>query len=573
MISGLLTVLIILVAGVTAFLLTERRLEPTIPLGPFFSLPVPQSLVDTTPMWQLLYLTGATVLLGAIQAVLIWFSYRQVIERAGQALDGLHVRMLQRTLSRASDEGVAAQRWKAEQLLEKSLPQVRSGLISWWRAIPRSIVTLVGCLGVAMLIDPALTLLAAISGLLLWRLATYMTDDDDESSGDWELPDARRRLLELLQQAPLLARIQSRHGVDHLYSEQLRLLKSKQQRVDLHWSRLVPIVGFGLGLALALLALVMGGRILDQQHSLNLAGAMVLLLFVIAAAAAGFRILAMIRELGPARKAANNLYDFLDAHPSPPSSMLVGFANLRQSVQLERVSLLDGLGHPLLEDLSLELKPGQIIALMGKEPVGVQAVVELLMGYGRPHEGRLTFDGINVAEIHPNSLSKQVMWVAADGPLWPGTIIENISADQEISLDEIVDVTKQLGIYDDLQNLPDGFNTVVTTGDARLSATLEFGIGLSRALVRCPAVAILEEPPRDPQGTADELPTRGLRQLALSGSLVIVLPRRLSSLRAADRVLLLHQGKLAVEGTHQALLESNDLYRHLNYLLFNPYRK
>jgi ABC-type multidrug transport system fused ATPase/permease subunit len=524
-------------------------------------------------MWQLLYLTGATVLLGAIQAVLIWFSYRQVIERAGQALDGLHVRMLQRTLSRASDEGVAAQRWKAEQLLEKSLPQVRSGLISWWRAIPRSIVTLVGCLGVAMLIDPALTLLAAISGLLLWRLATYMTDDDDESSGDWELPDARRRLLELLQQAPLLARIQSRHGVDHLYSEQLRLLKSKQQRVDLHWSRLVPIVGFGLGLALALLALVMGGRILDQQHSLNLAGAMVLLLFVIAAAAAGFRILAMIRELGPARKAANNLYDFLDAHPSPPSSMLVGFANLRQSVQLERVSLLDGLGHPLLEDLSLELKPGQIIALMGKEPVGVQAVVELLMGYGRPHEGRLTFDGINVAEIHPNSLSKQVMWVAADGPLWPGTIIENISADQEISLDEIVDVTKQLGIYDDLQNLPDGFNTVVTTGDARLSATLEFGIGLSRALVRCPAVAILEEPPRDPQGTADELPTRGLRQLALSGSLVIVLPRRLSSLRAADRVLLLHQGKLAVEGTHQALLESNDLYRHLNYLLFNPYRK
>ncbi len=572
--SSLLAPLILLLFGVLAYFFTVRQLpNDSIPLGRFLTLPVPEALTKLNPPGQLVALVVIGVLLAIALAITVWISYRGVLQRAGEATESLYQKMLQRMLDRAHDEGVASQRWKAQQLIEKSLPQVRVGLIAWWRALPRAPVLFLSCGILAILIDPWMTLLAATAGLLIWRLLLWLRDEDEEQTSNWELPETQRHLIETLQQAPLLARIQPAHGIDLLYNQQIRTLRQVQQRIDGRWARWIPAVGLAFGLAFAILSLVLGGTLLDPSTGLNLPAAMVLVLSVLTSALAAGRLLTLWQELGPARLAADAVYSFLDFYRSQPSSIMVGLPMVREGVRFDRVSLQDVMGTPLLDRVSMELRPGEVVALMGVESVGLQAMVELLMGYGKPSGGKLAFDGIDVTTIHPHSLSKQVIWVAADGPLWSGSVEDNIRAGGDASLDRIVTVCRDLGLYAHLQALPEGLSTIISPGEGRLSPPASYAIGLARAIVKQPAVVVLQEPPRDTAEVGDDLVAAGLQQLANTGSIVVVLPRRINTLRQADRVVLIHHGQIHVEGTHAHLLENNDLYRHLNYLLFNPYRQ
>ncbi len=573
-VSGLIAPAIMVLVGVIAWFLMNQQLPAEgVPLGRYLTIPIPASLATMRPVAQLMALISFGVILAAIESLTIWLAYRGILQRAGEAIDKLHMRVLQGMVDRAQEEGVAAQRLKAEQLIDKTLPQLRSGLIAWWRAVPRSFVLLLGCSLIAVMIDPWLSLLAGLSGALVWRLVLWMRDDDEDQVSTWELPESRRQLMDLLQHAPLLARIQPASSIDHRFNDQLKNLRNLHQRIELPWARMIPLLGFAVSIAIGVLALVLGASLLDRSTGLNVSAAMVLVLCVAGSVAASARLLFLYRELGPARIASANLYSFLDYYPGQPSSVLVGLPAVREQVRFDRVSLRDGLGQPLLNQITLEFHPGEVIALMGVESVGLQALVEMLMGYGRPTTGRLTFDGIDVSEIHPNSLAKQVIWVSSDGPLWSGTVVENIRAGSDATIDRIVSVCRSFGLYEYIQSLPDGLNTVISPGDSQLPTPVNYAIGLARAIVKQPAVVVLQEPSRVASEAADDLAGAGLQQLANTGSIVVVLPRRISTLRNADRVILVHHGKVEVEGKHQQLLESNDLYRHLNYLLFNPYRQ
>ena len=239
--------------------------------------------------------------------------------------------------------------------------------------------------------------------------------------------------------------------------------------------------------------------------------------------------------------------------------------------------MYDGLGQKLLDGLSVELKPGTVTALMGSDRVSVQTLAELLLGCGRPATGRLAFEGLEVGEIHPNSLSKQVIWVAQDGPMWDDTVEENIRAGGDADRDRIIEIARSIGLYDAIQQLPEGFQTVIGPHEQRIEPIDRYGIGLARAILKNPSVAVLQEPSRA-LGPAtpnpdDERIAKAVKQLTDAGVIVVILPQRIPSLRSADRVVLVHQGKVVVEGSHAHLLENHDLYRHLNYLLFNPYRQ
>jgi ABC-type transport system involved in cytochrome bd biosynthesis fused ATPase/permease subunit len=199
--------------------------------------------------------------------------------------------------------------------------------------------------------------------------------------------------------------------------------------------------------------------------------------------------------------------------------------------------------------------------------------MELMMGFGRPSEGRVLIDGIRLLDVHPAALATNVMWIEPDGPIWDGTIIENLrGSDDSINNTDVVAALEKVDVYERLQRLPEGLNTYVNAGDLGLGVETTYAMGVARALLHKPPVLLAMEPPPPAEHLAQDPCLKSLRELVDSGTLVIMLPRRLQTLRTADRVVLLNGPRLVGEGKHADLLNNSDLYRHLNYLLFNPYR-
>ncbi|MCA9161636.1 MAG: hypothetical protein KDA62_01605, partial [Planctomycetales bacterium] len=122
-----------------------------------------------------------------------------------------------------------------------------------------------------------------------------------------------------------------------------------------------------------------------------------------------------------------------------------------------------------------------------------------------------------------------------------------------------------------VQNLPDGFTTVIGNHEVRLRPDESLRIALSRALLRNPSLLILEEPPAPPT-EAETAELDAAIQRVADGRTLILLPHRLATLRSADKIVLLHEGRVHAMGTHAELIQSSDLYRHINYVRFNPFR-
>ena len=202
-----------------------------------------------------------------------------------------------------------------------------------------------------------------------------------------------------------------------------------------------------------------------------------------------------------------------------------------------------------------------------------QALVELLMGYGRPVSGRLLIDGVLVSDLTPESLSNCSLWVSADGPLITGTVQDNLSRRTgdyaSLDINQILRASKAMDI---VQRLPDGMATLITPGDDRLTDDAAFRLGIARANLRSPSVVVIEEPDKHVDAKTEQDTVEAICSLIKPTSITVLMPHRLLTLRQCDSVLLLHDHKVVDIGTHAELLQRCELYRHLNYVRFNPFR-
>ncbi len=573
--AGILVPCLIVTLGLIAMLLDEQGLRTSpVRLGANLRIPIGEPLLQLPPLIQLTYLVGLGILLAIAFSILTWIHRYGADSRSRAVTMKFHQDVLRQSLRRAEIEGAVAQRAKAQALVEQRLPQLSRGLSSWWRAVPRSVVMLLGCVALALLVNIPLASLAVISGLLLWQLYRSLRQVIESESSTWESPRARRRLVNLIGQAPLLARTQSGGAVDQAFTNELDALYRRLAIQHRHRGRLWPIMTLVSSLAIALVILGLGVNLFDDESGLSLPSALVLGLSLGSAVAGSIRLVEAITASTNCDETARHVYQYLQIiDDAPPSEQRVGLAGLRDKVELTDVTLGDVGSDVILSNVSLQLRPGTLVALLGTNNMSTLSLAELLLGIGRPGQGRIMIDGISMRDIHPRSLVKNVLWIGADGPLAEASVIDNIAAGHSnVDPHDIMLVTQQLGIYDSLMRLSEGLQTILTPGDTRLSSEERYAIGISRALLHKPPIVVVEEPPLPPEELATDNCLTALRSLVDQNSLVLILPRRLQTLRKADRVLLLGGTKLAGEGKHNELLQTSDLYRHLNYQLFNPYR-
>ncbi|OYP37459.1 ABC transporter ATP-binding protein [Rhodopirellula sp. MGV] len=576
LLAGILVPVLVLVFGLISFLLETKSIEQSpVRLGVNLSVPLPEAFIDQAPLMQLTQLTSLAFAISVMFCFAVW-RHRRVADRRAMAITkSLHYQILKQSVRRAELEGAAAQSASARALIGRHLPSLGRGLSLWYRVVPRSVLLLLGCVTVALVVHIYLAIIAVISGVMMWRLYTKVRGTDVEDAGKWEQPQLRDQIASLVARAPQMARLQAkgiaeesfRHEVDQLYHS----LDDNESRRGRIW----PTLFLAASAAIAIMVIGLGLNLLETDLGLSLSSAIVLGLALAGAFSAVWRILSLGRHL---RTVSGPACDFVYAYlktsdEATPSEQRVGLAGLRDGVEFRDVSLFGSHGQPILNHITTGFKPRSLAVLLGTDSVSTQAMAEMLMGFGRPATGEVRIDGLKLLDVHPASLSKNVMWIDPSGPLWDGTIEENLAGgDSTLNSSDIVEALREVDVYEQISRLPEGLSTYASVEDKSLSTEATYGIGLARALLHRPPILLVSEPPSISTQLDDDPCLRALNKLVSQGSLVVVLPRRLQTLRSADRVILLNGADLAGEGRHADLLSDSDLYRHMNYLLFNPYR-
>jgi ATP-binding cassette subfamily B multidrug efflux pump len=223
----------------------------------------------------------------------------------------------------------------------------------------------------------------------------------------------------------------------------------------------------------------------------------------------------------------------------------------------------------VLKDLNFQIKKGERIALVGETGGGKTSVISLLLKYYSPQDGDILIDGRSLANIDRHSLRSRIGFVPQDVILFPGSILDNLRLfDAAIPDDTIYRAAKRAKIHQRIMDLPDGYKTNIIEQGINLSFGERQLISYTRALVFDPEILILDEATSSVDPESERLVQQGLKEL-LKGRTAIIIAHRLTTTRLADRVLVIHKGKLVEEGNHSdLLLEKGHYYKmyRLQYL-------
>jgi ATP-binding cassette subfamily B protein len=271
------------------------------------------------------------------------------------------------------------------------------------------------------------------------------------------------------------------------------------------------------------------------------------------------------------REAAVTLFKFLDRPGEVGQVVGAEFvAPLGRELEFDSVSLKEpGSGRMLLQDVSLTIKAGERVGVVGPEELEKHALVYLIPRFLDPTAGEIRIDEHNLRWVTLDSLRAQIALVMQHNLVFHDTVANNIGCgDQGYTLPQIIEAAKVAHAHHFIQRLPKGYETPIGEMGHALSLSEQFRIALARAILRDPALMIIEEPEsnmdEDAKALLDDTFTR-----VLPGRTAIFLPHRISTLKSCDRIFLLHKGKLEATGDHRGLLSQSPLYRHLHYLEFN----
>ncbi|MBK7730109.1 MAG: ATP-binding cassette domain-containing protein [Gammaproteobacteria bacterium] len=221
-----------------------------------------------------------------------------------------------------------------------------------------------------------------------------------------------------------------------------------------------------------------------------------------------------------------------------------------------------GAGKPVLQDISFEIGPGRLLALVGATGSGKSTIAGLLLRFHQPGSGTITLGGVPLAAIDDASFSRLVGYVPQDPFLLAGTLAENIDFGFGAGAEQIMLAAQRVGLGAFLQSLDQGLATQVGERGAALSAGQRQQVILARALVRNPAILVLDEATASIDSGTESLLQDALHRLKGEVSMVII-AHRLSTLREVDEILVLGAGRVQERGSHAQLIARGGLYRRL----------
>lgn len=267
----------------------------------------------------------------------------------------------------------------------------------------------------------------------------------------------------------------------------------------------------------------------------------------------------MYDSLQTALAALDRVYEVLKSERVEPDEG-IDLTEVRGEVVFEHVWFEYVPGIPVLKDVSLVVKPGEVVALVGHTGAGKTTMANLMMKFYEPTSGKILLDGIDVRNIRRSSLRRFISYIPQETFLFPGTVIDNIRVVKpEASDGEVIEVCRRLGVHRFIEKLPNGYYTDVGEVGKRLSTGEKQLIAVARAMLKDARVVIVDEALSSVDTETEETLRKALKEL-LRGRTGIVIAHRLTMARDCDRVVVLADGRVVEQGTFSELLAKRGVF-------------
>jgi len=261
--------------------------------------------------------------------------------------------------------------------------------------------------------------------------------------------------------------------------------------------------------------------------------------------------------------ASRRIFEVLDAEEVPPDDPdAVELSRLSQGIHFRGVTFSYG-RERVLENIDLEIRAGEVVALVGRTGSGKTTMADLLLRFHEPTEGAILLDGVDVRKIQRRSLHELIAIVTQEPFLFEGSILDNIRyGRRDLTLKEVVDAARAANAHEFIEALPEGYETNVGEFGSQLSGGQRQRVTIARAILRDPQILIFDEATSSLDAKAERAVQAAIQNL-MQGRTVLLIAHRLSTVKSADRIAILQDGRIAMVGTHDELMARGGLYREL----------
>ncbi|AQW52417.1 ABC transporter ATP-binding protein [Streptomyces violaceusniger] len=440
-----------------------------------------------------------------------------------------------------------------QQTLQQTLSQIMASLL-----------TIVGVLSMMFWISPLLALVALITvPVSVWVTTRIGKRAQPQFVAQWKTTGKLNAHIEEMYTGHSLVKVFGREKESaELFREQNDKLYAAGFKAQSISGLIQPAMMFIGNLNYVLVAVVGGLRVASGALSIGDVQAFVQYSRQFSQPLTQVASMANMVQSGVA--SAERVFELLDApeqsaepvDPRRPEAV-------RGQVAFEDVSFRYQPDTPLIDGLSLSVRPGQTVAIVGPTGAGKTTLVNLLMRFYEVSGGRITLDGVDIAEMSREELRSHIGMVLQDTWLFGGTIAENIAyGAQGATFEKIVEAAKATYVDRFVRTLPDGYDSVIDEEGSNVSAGEKQLITIARAFLSEPSILVLDEATSSVDTRTEVLIQRAMASLR-SGRTSFVIAHRLSTIRDADVILVMESGRIVEQGSHDALLAAGGAYARL----------